>query len=66
MYYFPECRSCKTSVSREKFCPWRLLKGENVFLTVSVAKVRQNAEAMLKTYDQFSYENICYIINSYC
>jgi len=32
---------------------------------MSVVKLRPSAEAMLKTHDRFSYENICYIINSY-
>ena len=33
---------------------------------MSAVKVSQNAEAMLKTYDRFSYEIKCYIINWSC
>lgn len=49
------------SAARERHSKW-----ENVFLTLHLAKSKENAETLLKIYEIFIYGDVHYIINLFC
>ena len=67
----PQARSTRSSRSTccsllRVMLPAKSIERRKHLLTISVAKPRYNAEAVLKTYDLFIYGDTHYTNNSFC